>query len=506
MAKSVTETEIKYDAPDGAGLPGFEGLAGVGAVSPPREERLEAEYFDTEGLRLARAGVTLRRRRGGQDAGWHLKLPAGGPTRCEIQLPLGDDASEVPGELADLVRAHSRGRPLRPVARIETSRRVLTLLGTSGDSLAEVAADEVCAQTLGDSTALSRWREVEVELTGGGQRLLRAAGRKLRGAGLRPAAGATKLGRALGLRSDRPGDSAKPGKSSTAADVVMACLRAQVELLMALDPLVRRAEPDSVHQMRTTIRRIRSTLRAFRGVLRREGTGHLQGELRWLGGQLGEARDAEVLAAHLEEGIRETPAEEVIGPVQAGVREHFAAAGRAARETVLAALGSDRYLALLDDLDRLLADPPLAPAAGRPAREVLPAEVARAYRRAARRMRRALRAPAGPSGDTALHQARKAAKRARYAGETVTPVIGRPAKRFTKRMKRAQSVLGEHQDAVIARRAERQLGISAHLAGENAFTYGLLHERDTHRAGHLRAQAARTWKRASRRSGRRWLR
>jgi CHAD domain-containing protein len=120
-------------------------------------------------------------------------------------------------------------------------------------------------------------------------------------------------------------------------------------------------------------------------------------------------------------------------------------------------------------------------------------------------MRHALRAPAGPAGDTALHQARKAAKRARYAGETVRPVIGKPAKRFTKRMKQVQSVLGDHQDAVIARQVERQLGISAHLAGENAFTYGLLHERDTHNAWHLRVRAARAWKRASRRSGRRWL-
>lgn len=504
MAKSVTETETKYDAPDGVGMPGFDGLAGVSAVSPPRDERLEAEYFDTDGYRLVRAGVTLRRRRGGHDAGWHLKLPADGPARCEIQLPLGD-AGEVPGELADLVQAHTRGRPLRPVARIETSRRVLTLLGTSGDSLAEVAADEVSAQTLGDATAISRWREVEVELTGGDQRLLRAAGRKLRGEGLRPAAEGSKLERALGLGATRPDEAAKPGKSATAADVVLAHLRAQTESLMALDPLVRRSEPDAVHQMRTTIRRVRSTLRAFVGVLRREDTGQLQAELRWLGGQLGEARDAEVLAAHLEEGIRETAGEQVIGPVQASVREHFAAAGRTAREKALDVLSSDRYFALLDDLDRLLADPPLTPTAGRPAREVLPADVARAYRRTARRMRHALRAPAGPAGDTALHQARKAAKRARYAGETVRPVIGKPAKRFTKRMKQVQSVLGDHQDAVIARQVERQLGISAHLAGENAFTYGLLHERDTHNAWHLRVRAARAWKRASRRSGRRWL-
>jgi hypothetical protein len=69
-------------------------------------------------------------------------------------------------------------------------------------------------------------------------------------------------------------------------------------------------------------------------------------------------------------------------------------------------------------------------------------------------------------------------------------------------MKRVQSVLGEHQDAVIARGVVRELGIAAHLAGENAFTYGLLYERDACAAGPLQAQARRTWKKAARRS--RW--
>ena len=68
--------------------------------------------------------------------------------------------------------------------------------------------------------------------------------------------------------------------------------------------------------------------------------------------------------------------------------------------------------------------------------------------------------------------ARKAAKRARYAGEAMTPAIGKDARRFANQMKKVQSVLGDHQDAVIAREVERELGIAAHLAGENAFSYG----------------------------------
>jgi CHAD domain-containing protein len=105
-----------------------------------------------------------------------------------------------------------------------------------------------------------------------------------------------------------------------------------------------------------------------------------------------------------------------------------------------------------------------------------------------------------------LHEARKAAKRARYAGEAMTPAIGAKARRFAKQMKNVQSVLGDHQDAVVARQVERELGISAHLAGENAFSYGLLHGRDACDRERLQAQAWRTWKRASRRCYRRWMR
>ncbi len=200
MAVNVNETETKYDAPARAALPALDGLPQVAGTSTPAEEQLEAEYYDTEDLRLIRAGITLRRRRGGDDAGWHLKLPLDGDTRREIRLPLGRAGRQVPGELADLVRVHTRGEPLRPVARMTTTRQRMTLLGRAGESLAEVAADDVSAQTLGSSTAISRWHEVEVELTGGDRKLLKAADQLLRRDGLRPAARSAKLERALGGR------------------------------------------------------------------------------------------------------------------------------------------------------------------------------------------------------------------------------------------------------------------------------------------------------------------
>ncbi len=72
-------------------------------------------------------------------------------------------------------------------------------------------------------------------------------------------------------------------------------------------------------------------------------------------------------------------------------------------------------------------------------------------------------------------------------------------------MKQVQSVLGEHQDAVIARQTDRELGMSAYLAGENAFSYGVMYERDDQAAVRLQKQARRTWRKASRSRYRRWL-
>ncbi len=535
MTTEVRETEQKYEAEGDVALPPLADLPRVAAVSEPEPQTLTAEYYDTDDLRLLRAGITLRRREGGSDEGWHLKLPdaaagtaektAGASRRREIRLTLdqGDrdrldrrrksGGDPVPAELAGLVRAHARDASLRPVARIETRRRLTTLLDAAGASLAEIAVDEVAAQSLGASTTLSRWNEVEIELTGGRARLLRAADERLRRSGLLPAGRSAKLERALAAdaapsvpaRPGGRGDASRADRRAQAGDVVTAYVGAQASRLKALDAAVRRDEPDGVHQMRVTTRRLRAALQAFPMVLPKPTTTRLRAELRWLGQVLGDARDAEVLEQHFQAALADLPVELVIGPAKARVTMHFAPVQAAARKAVLRALDSRRYFRLLDDLDRLVEDPPQTAAATAAADEILPQAVARAYRRTRHRMNRARRAPAGPARDTALHEARKAAKRARYAADAAEPAVGKQARRFAERMKAVQSVLGDHQDAVTARAVARDIGLQAHLAGENAFSFGLLNERAHRDAVEYQRRARAVWRRASRRKARRWL-
>ena len=208
----------------------------------------------------------------------------------------------------------------------------------------------------------------------------------------------------------------------------MAYLRLQAHALRSLEPMVRADEFDAVHQMRVATRRLRATLRSFGQVIPRSDSRRLADELKWLGGLLGAARDGEVLPAHLQVSLRPTSAELLIGPVQARVQGHFAPRRAAARAELIEAFDSPRYARLLAALDRLAAGPLPGPRADDPAREVLPAAVRRAYRQAARRMRRARHTPPGPAREVALHQARKSARRARYAAEAARPAVGkRPA-------------------------------------------------------------------------------
>ena len=297
----------------------------------------------------------------------------------------------------------------------------------------------------------------------------------------------------------------QPRRSATAGEAVLAYLRFQAHTLASLEPRVRADEFDSVHQMRVATRRLRAALRSFGDVIPRQATGYLYGELQWLGRALGAARDADVLAGHLRDSLRPTPPELLIGPVRARVQGHYAPRRAAARTDLLEVLYSPRYATLLAELDRVAAGPALGPRAGEPARDVLPAGVRRACRQAQRRMRRARHTRPGEARDVALHQARKSARRARYAAEAATPVIGKQARRFARQMKKVQSVLGDHQDSVLARQAARDLGISAHLAGENAFSYGLLYGHDACDGERLQAQAWRTWDRASRPRYQNWM-
>ncbi|OKI04681.1 metal-binding protein [Streptomyces sp. CB02923] len=601
MADTVREIERKYEADDSTELPDLTGVAGVEAIAEQGTVVLSATYYDTSDQRLAADGITLRRRTGGGDAGWHLKLPVAPGVRDEVRMPLAD---RLPRKLAALVRSRVRGAHLAPVAHLRTRRTLRVLEDARGEPLAEVAVDEVvahrvdgagpyeaeatCAADVADGanavdgtdaadgteggaqgsareqappgrvTVGVRWREIEVELVGEGTPgLLDAVEEVLAAAGVRPASSESKLARALAetapdgtaerskqpkpskqpkqskqpeqpKRTKKPNKPTKPvksrkardakgmkrGKSSgeaaadpgTAGDAVLAYVREQVRTLVELDPAVRRDVPDSVHQMRVATRRLRSAFRSYGALLDRSVTDPVSDELKWLAGELGVDRDREVLAERLRAALADLPRELRLGPVAARLRLWSQRRRLGSRQALLAVLDGARHLALLERLHALLADPPLRAAAARPPARAMVKAVLKDYRRLDGRMAAALGASPGADRDEALHAARKAAKRVRYAAEAATPALGRPAKKFAKRMKRVQQLLGDHQDSVVAREALRDLVVQAHGAGEGGFSFGLLYGREEAAAAARERELPAVWRKASKAGHRRKLR
>ena len=255
-----------------------------------------------------------------------------------------------------------------------------------------------------------------------------------------------------------------------ATNALVGYMNTQIDRVRAGDAGLRRGH-DPVHDTRVAIRRLRSTLRVFDELFDRAAIGDMDDELKWFAGLLGEVRDCQVQLGRFKRTVDELPGTLVLGPVKSRIRNDLKAVERPARARVVKAMESERYHTLMSTLLDWRAKPPvLQPIQATALRE--PAN--RAERKAARRLSAALET----GSDEKLHSARKAAKRARYAAELRKPV-DKSAKKTVKRYKQIQSVLGDHQDAVVATGVLRRMAISAGTTpGENGFTFGLLYARE----------------------------
>jgi len=463
MPETAREREDKYEVPVGFVLPDLQSVLPPGGSLDQRTVRLTSIYFDTDAHDLRRARLTLRRREGDTDEGWHLKLPAG-VARMEVREPLTD---ELPRRLMDLTLGVRGGRDLRRVAELRTERHLCRLLDADRTVLAEVADDRVHAAGTGADAVVSEWREVEVELGTAGEDLLAAVAPLLTDAGATPASYKSKLERTLAPAAPaRP----RPGVP-TVGSTIQAYLEQQVAALLAGDVALRRGQ-DVVHPTRVATRRMRGTLRTFRRLFVGTEAKELESELRWLTRALGAVRDAEVLHRRLVREIESLPPELVLGSARAAIDQALIGARARSAEELEQIMSGDRYLRLLDSVRLFAADPPFAPGAGRPALKITK-DVARAVKRSRKRLKKARK----DGSDDVLHRARKAAKRARYAVEAAAPVLPGTADEAVERYKSLQDLLGEQHDAVVAAHLLLDLARRAGATQENGFTLGLLYQR-----------------------------
>lgn len=365
------EVEAKFAVNDDAVVPDLTQLTGVDTIAATKTHRMSAIYYDTADLRLTRSKITLRRREGGDDDGWHLKLP-GVAGRLEIHAPTGelvDGRFEVPEEIVSQVRVLVRKEQLNPIAQVDNERVESILAAADGTPVAEFCDDHVSAWSLLPGGAHTSWREWEVELSGEnpstavGNPLLLSATQLFVGSGARVSNSPSKLAMALGESAhdvELPpfAVSADIDPESPAAAVI-AALKLNRDKLHEYDPKVRRDEWGSVHQMRVATRELRSHMETFNGILGGEELEHIESELKLLAGMLGYARDAEVVEERFLRLLDSEDSDVLDETTREHLRHDMGEEYRRAHRRVVATLNSNRYLALLDSIDQLLADPPV---------------------------------------------------------------------------------------------------------------------------------------------------
>lgn len=490
------EQEHKFDVQDGFAFAALKApLARLGVHAEQAQHvMLRATYFDTADLRLLRANITLRRRVGGQDEGWHLKLPVGVPgERMELRLPLSAGAA-VPPELTKLLTAYLRGASLRPVLTLDTDRLATRISAEGGDALVEVAEDRVVAERLGDHQVRA-WREVEVEQLGDAGKFAHKLEGMLTGAGARPAATASKAARAL--------DVASPSTTTARGDLFAARLQELVTTLALQDVRVRQRAPEAVHDLRVALRRTTSALRTFAPVLDETAVTTLRSELGWLNESLGAARDAEVLAARARDDLAELSDEARLGAADTDLLATLESEASTAHARLEEVLDSARYCEALEALARFAAAPRYRPGRS-PSPRRLRRCVAKEIERVAAEVRRALMS-GGIEAEAAFHAARKRAKRVRYGAEVLAPLDHKKATRLAAAFAAVQDVLGERHDAAVAHNRYRAEALRPGQRAGHAFVYGVLaeHERGTTSAAAERFHGV--WAKASAPKRRRFL-
>jgi CHAD domain-containing protein len=497
---TVHEREIKLAAPPAVTLPPLsDALAGV-VAEPAGTHHLVATYYDTDDLRLARAGASLRYR---NDEGWAVKLPAGrrdDPLLDRSTYAFAGDEADPPVEALDLIRAFVRTAPVSAVARLRTVRRAVRLRTAQGSPIGEVVDDDVVV--VGGDAPVRSFRQLEIEVAEGApEAQTTAIVARLRAAGAGEPDPTPKIVRALGPRAAEPPDleaASRPARGLR--EVVSDALRASVAKLVTHDPGVRQGDDaEELHQARVATRRLRAHLRTFRSLLDERWADALRVDLQWLGDALGAVRDADVLLERLEARLARIP-----GRDQAD-GERLLDALRSqrgdARRELLVVLRSDRYAQLLDRLVEAARAPRLQ---SRDTDETDDELLRAAVRRPWTHLRRAVESLPDDPSDDELHAVRKRAKRARYAAEAVEPAFGKPARAWAQALTEVQDILGEHQDAVVATAWLRTTARQVHDV-HAAFVSGELVALEHEASFAARRSWPAVWQRASRKKHRHWL-
>jgi len=451
-------------------------VPGVTLVGP-NTVHMNAAYYDTRELTLLRWGITVRRREGGADAGWHMKLPVTNGkdgARDELHLPLTDNAlGDVPAEFIEMIAPLLRNKTMGHLADVKTTRTTYTMIDEHGHSVVEIADDHVIVEQ--DKIEINAFREIEVELlhdTKSAMDVLVIIQKRILDTGATPIS-LSKVASALGPLASAPPDVphlGAPERNCLAVDLIRHVIAEHTRQLLLADVGIRRGLPDSIHQMRVAARRLRSTLSAFEGLVDADQARLLRAELAWIARELGAVRDLEVLLDRLVRQAAELSDPSDADVAASVVRSALERRLEAAQSSALLALRSARHFDLVEDLIAASAQPPVTDAAREPARELLTPMVKRTWKKLANDVR----ALSFTSPSTQWHQARIRAKRARYTADSATTISGKDMRAYAQKLANITDILGDLHDAHVAELFLRELAAAPHVSGREGLALGRL--------------------------------
>ena len=525
------EVESTFDVSAHSNSPDLT-LGGELAARPEQVHHLSAAYFDTADFRLTRAKITVRRRTGGKDDGWHVKLPAvetaaGSTGRTELSFEL-TDSGEVPAEVRTAVLGYARDEELIRVARVDNERHEV-VLERNGIPVVEFCDDHVRGTRLTDGAA-TEWREWEIELVDadadGSADILSRLSAECVESGATPSPLASKLAKTIGPLEDE----------APATSAIESMLRTDVEKLVSGDAGARLGLEIGIHAMRTSARNLLSTLNAYskelgaalkRQDFRDTGTDEpdetavdtgasradlddIERELRELIRILGKSRDVQVVRRRLREVSDDYPRDLVPDSVRTRIFAELDREEARTAKRVTMSLENARYLALLDSLDAVVAAAAdiEAPSDAQQVRSGRTKEIVSSKKKsfgkakngaptsdlvvqgAQRQFKRFDKARARVEDELAsleltlgqreelTHTLRKRNKALRRTAASINAKNMPQVVSLRSASERLHDVLGDVQDSVTTRQWIRRISRRAEAAGEPTFGFGVLFEHE----------------------------
>ena len=447
-------------------------------------------YVDTPDLQLCRHQAGLRVRQVGD--GWVQTLKAGGSVRGGLHSR-HEWESEVAGpvpELDALDALIKRKQPVRALLRQDAVRnnlqtvfttrieRTAWQLATPQGGLVECVLDQgVIEHGSADSMRSIAISEIELELKSGDPAslfdiaLALLQDVPLQVGQMSKAERGYRLAAGLPVKAVKAQPLSLHGKLTVEQGFQAIAANCLEQISANQDGVAGGEDVESLHQMRVGLRRLRSALSLFKSVLQLPGD--VQADLDWLVGTLGAARDWDVLAGDtLAQCDGEIDAD-VLAPLMAAVREE----ARVAHAQAAEALAAPRYTQLMLGLQRWL----LEPGSGKlnqPLRRFATQALRQRQRRLLKRGKLLLR---GTPDER--HQARIAAKKARYASEFFASLFSAgKVDAYIRRLSKLQDVLGvlndlQVADGLLQTLAGRQPAVQAQAAFVRGFLAARAHER-----------------------------